>query len=210
MAEAPQALEVPPMHGGRPGKEQMFGDFLGMARRSPYAVTRSPKNRGSFYRDECCDCQTGQPYDPRQGPGPGRQGQPPGTGWQSPPGLGQPSGPQKPFQPTSQDPCSYAKEVLGGLGLTPELLDDCLRQMGGRRQSRTPAQRAKSRAQGRKRKVPTETYANREPKRRKGRGTLAGAKRPVYKWYAKGATRSRSLCRDTANNLIVRKSFCGK
>lgn len=222
MAFLPQVLEIP---GTRPSREMVFRMAESGIRNSPYAITRSERNRGSIFRrdDDCCPC------------GPGEQGM------QAPAGLQQPTMPQKPFQPQGQDPCSYVDEALAKIGLTRELLCQCgkcgsrassgrsrVRRGSGTRSQAAPRRRKRASNTGIRRIKSRKTMRGIAPQRAGlqqfertgGRGIRnpADVERygrrarvaPSYRWYPKTANRKRALCRDTANNLIVSKRFCGK
>lgn len=199
----PQTMEIP-TPGTLDRWNQMLYGAYDVGKNSPYAIYKGEKARGRFMvgDKECCDC-------------PPSMGQPA----VSPPGLQQPSLPQKPFQSAGQDQCSYVDSVLQGMGLSLKMLCECC---GGRRGS--SGSRAKSRKGSTGRRGSStkrgsriqpwdaeraDVVAGRRSGTRGG-GARTVRKAPVYKWYPMTANRSRSLCRDTANNLIVRKALCGK
>lgn len=201
-----QVLELPsmgPMQSpARPGKESIFSGAVEVLRQSPYAVTRSERNRGRFYSgQECCDCPSGPqaPGDPR--------GQPPGF-WPGPqgqnPGLFQPRTPQMPFQPSTNDPCQFTREALMKLGITPEMINACVEKRSkpkGKKRS-TPA-RSKSPARSKKprgkKMTKSRYYPGKKPKRKRKSPVMT---RGNYQVLSNGA------CWDPRTRKFVKRSKC--
>lgn len=217
MGGPPQVLEI-----GPPGRETIFRD----------AISGSP----AAAEWPCCPCpgqQGGYPYGPQE---PGR----PPIDQMGPGGLGQPPSYQPPFQPVPQDPCDYTREMLKGFGLTPEMIDDCLKQ-GGRQQRRAPRRASQRRGPTSLTQRMSELQsrypgltrseagqlARRElglpARKRKGRRSskeVAAARRRSQQTAPRVASSAkyrwypgpgeRGMCRDMTSNKIVKRSRCGR
>jgi len=208
-----QVLEIPGYGGGAgmPSSVPTRGSWLNrsieegvtQALGAPRRVVSAGISRMLSRQSGCCPCPPGQqgrrpPYD------------------QTPydePGLGQPSGPQKPFQRRGQDPCD---EVFKRLGLDPN--DPCLRKVmrqaaPRRRQRYTAAQRmygedaVPSTVRRRRRKPAAGGSARKRladpPKRKAVRRSLAPrTKRGRYELLQNGA------CYDPVAHKFVKRVLC--
>jgi len=190
-------LTVPSIYGSGVAVPQVLPDrrqILASGGSNSLEVPGSGSLRQMFQQQGCCPCppQSQRPYAP--------QGQPPGAN----PGLGQPSTPQKPFQTVPQDPCEMVREQLGRMGLTPEMLNDCLKP---RRQSTSRRKPTKRKKPARRRMAPTSTKRKRPSRKKKPARRVTASGGATYKLFRNPRT-GKSVCRNQRTNKFVKRSFC--
>jgi len=199
MPKRGQVLEIPSRFGSGVATPQVLvdrRDVLSSGGTNSLQVPSQGSLRSYFASQGCCPCppQGQRPFTP--------QGQPPGAV----DGLGQPSMPQKPFQAVPQTPCEMVEEQLARQGLTPQMLNDCLkprqRTTKRRRPAATKRKKPRRMAATTKRKRPASR--KKKPSRRRAIVSSGGA---TYKLFRNPRT-GRSVCRNQKTNKFVKRSFC--
>lgn len=216
-------LEIPSLGNANPIAPPSRERVLRSDPRASHASMPTARSMVPFGNQDCCPCPGQEGFRPgRQRPlSPGR-GQP-----STPQPLGQPRGPEKPFQFTPRTMEDLCDEQLKRLGIDK----DCLKQlMKGMRPAKKATKRRKStrsvsskrkastrkRTKSRRRDIPDDSFFGPLPPGSRLRGTKTKVRRggPAftiggrYQWFQ--GRGKRGLCRDVTTNKIVKRSNCGR
>lgn len=200
MARKGNVLEIPSVFGSGVATPQVPAtreDILRGGGRLSQQVPSQGSIRALFQSRGCCPCP------PQSQSGFPPIGQTPG----SVDGLGQPPSPQKPFQVVPRDPCEMVEEQLARMGLTPQMLRDCIKP------GSSPQRRRQSKPRKRKKPMARASSRRKAPSRRKKKPARRAASKPVsanngsrFKLFrGKGG---RTVCRDSRTNKFVARSKC--